>query len=135
MSDHSKALWRESSGSGAVLAATPMYIRRDGVDAVFSPTWPEQLAFIDVDGAGDYTLLDLAPRYLVFSGADLVIDAIGPAVAVLADDGAGGLEITTDLTRAAAADLFTDGDGNLWVIPRTADRLEAVAVNGDIQLY
>lgn len=135
MSEHSKALWRESSGSGAVLAATPLYLRFDGADVVFSPTWPEQLAFVDVDATGDYTLLDLTPRYLVFSGADLVIDAIGPAAALIADDGAGGLEVTTDLTRAAVADLFSDGDGNLWVVPRTADRLEAVTVAGNIQLY
>lgn len=135
MSDHSKALWRESSGSGAVLDAVPMYLRFDGADVVFSPTWPAQLEFVDADGTGDYMPLDLTPRYFVYDGTDLVIDTIGPAVALLADDGVGGIEVTTDLTRASIADLYADGDGHLYVVPRTRDRLEAVLVGGNIQLY
>lgn len=135
MSDHSKALWRESSGSGVVLAAAPMYLRYDGADVVFSAIAPAELAFFALGADGDYTLLDLVPRFFVFDGADLVIDAIGPAAAIIADDGAGGLEITTDLTRTPVADLLSDGAGNIYVVPRTADRLEAVTVGGNIQLY
>lgn len=132
--EHSKAIWRERSGSGIVLDAVPMYLRYDGADVVFSATSPAQLAFIRVV-APDVVLLDLAPRYIVFDGSDLVIGAVGPAVAVLADDGFGGIELTTDLSRAPIADLLADGAGNVWAVLRSADRLEAVTVAGNIHLY
>lgn len=132
---HSKAIWRESSGSGAVLDASPMFLVRSGADIDFSATGPEAFAFYDIDGSGDYTLLDLTPVFIVAAGADLDVNTVGPAAAVMADDGAGGIEITTDLSRTPIADLFFETGGDLVVVLRTRDRLEAALVGGNIQLY
>jgi hypothetical protein len=133
--DHSKALWRESSDSGAVLGAVPIYFIADGSDVIPSLTGPERFVFYDVEGDGSYHLLDLTPVYIVADGSDYAVNQVGPAVAIFADDGAGGIEFTTDLTRTPVADLFYDAGGDLWLVPRTTDRLDAVQLGGGIQLY
>lgn len=59
---HSKAIWRESSNSGLVPAAEPMFVVPDGDDITYSPTGPEAYAFYDV-GDGDFTLLPVTSAY------------------------------------------------------------------------
>jgi hypothetical protein len=132
---HSKAIWRESSRSGAVLDAVQVFLRYDGADVVFTTERPEQLAFYLL--SGDDILIDLnAFAYVVSDGSGgLSIDNIGPSFAVLADDGVGGIEVTTDLSRAAIADLRYDTSGDLWIVRRDATRLNALQVGGNTQLY
>jgi hypothetical protein len=129
-------LWRESSGSGVVQSAVPMYLVHDGSgNVVFSAAGPEELAYFGPFGDGAATLLDLTPGFIVASGGGYAINAVGPAAAILVDDGAGGLTISTNLALSPAADVLFDTTGAPWIIRRGAARLHAVAIAGNIQLY
>jgi hypothetical protein len=70
------------------------------------------------DGAGGYTF-----------------NQVGPAIAQLVDDGSGNAVISTDLTATPIADLFYDASGNLYVVPRDVDRLDAVQLGADVSFY
>jgi hypothetical protein len=133
---HSKAIWRDSALGADMHQPTPIYLKHDGADVVFSSDRPEELAFYQIDANGDYVLIDLLkPGYLVFSGSDYTIDAVGPAVAVLMADGA-DITISTDLTQIQVADLYYDvGGADVWIVRRDAARLDAVQVGDDVQLY
>jgi hypothetical protein len=120
-------LWRESSGSGVVQSAVPMYLVHDGSgNVVFSAAGPEELAYFGPFGDGAATLLDLTPGFIVASGGGYAINAVG---------GAGGLTISTNLALSPAADVLFDTTGAPWIIRRGAARLHAVAIAGNIQLY
>ena len=144
---HGSSLWQEPAGSGATPAVVPVFlVKAGGPLSVVGPdsatvegslAGPEQLAYGVVKQDGEYTLLDLAPIYAAASGADLVLNLIGPSAAIFADGGGGNLELTTDLTRAPVADLYADQNagGNRWLVRRPLTRLRAVQVRGAVHLY
>ena len=144
---HGSSLWQEAVGSGATPAAVPVaLVKAGGTLSVVGPdaatvsvslTATEQLAYGVVKQNGEYTLLDLAPIYAAASGADIVLNLIGPAVAVFADGGAGNIELTTTLTRAPVVDLYADVNvgANRWLARRPLTRLRAVRVRGAVHLY
>jgi hypothetical protein len=133
---HSKAIWRDSALGADMHQPTPIYLRRSGSDVVLSPDRPEDFVMYDIAGTGEYVMTDLTPVYLVSDGAGgLTFDQVGPAIALLVDDGAGGVVISFDLTATPIADLFYDTAGNLLVVPRAADRLDAVEVGDDVFFY
>lgn len=61
----------------------------------------------------------------------------GPAAAIFADGGAGNIELTTTLTRAPIADVYTDVHlgAHRWIHRRPLIRLNAVRVRGAVHLY
>jgi hypothetical protein len=143
---HGSSLWQEPAGSGGAPAIAPAYlVRSGGAFAVIGPdgqtvgtslTGPEALAYGVAKLNGEYALLDVAPVYVVASGADLVIAAAGPADAIFAAAGGGDVELTTDLSRAPIADLYYDEPHDtLWLIRRPLVRLGAVYVRGAVHLY
>jgi hypothetical protein len=106
------------------------------LDVVLSPNRPEDFVMYDIAGTGNYVMTDLTRVYLVSDGAGgLTFDQIGPAIALLADDGAGGVVVSFDLSATPAADLFYDTAGNLLVVPRTANRLDIAQVGDDVFVY
>lgn len=133
---HPSNLWSEPAGSGATPTLAAVYLVASGSDVVPSLSGPAGFQFVDVAQDGDYTLLNLAPVYLVNDGSgNAVPSSSGPAAFVLADDGAGGILVTSDLTRAPIADLLYDTGGDLWLVRRVCPRLEAVQVCGDVIFY
>jgi hypothetical protein len=133
---HSKAIWRDSALGAAVQQPTPMYLRRSGLDVVLSPDRPEDFVMRDVAGDGNYVMIDLTPVYLVSDGAGgYTFNQVGPAIALLIDDGSGNVVISSDLTATPIADLFYDASGSLYVVPRDADRLDAVQLGADVTFY
>lgn len=129
---HGSSLWREPANSGAVPSAAPIYFVSDGAGGVtLSLTGPERYAAYDVAQDGNYTLLDLTPVYLVSDGAGgYQPSTVGPALAILIDDGAGGITVSTNLALVPIADLYYDTGGNLWVVRRVCNRLHAVQISG-----
>jgi hypothetical protein len=133
---HSKAIFRDSALGALVHEPTSMYLRRFGSDVVLSPDRPEDFVMYDIAGDGNYVMTDLTPVYLVSDGAGgFTFDQVGPAIALLVDDGAGNVVISPDLSATPVADLFFDTAGNLLVVPRAADRLDAVQVGNDVAFY
>ncbi len=132
---HGLTLWTEPAGSGGAPGVVAVYFVKSGSDWTFSTTGPEQGAFIDVENNESYVLIDLTPVYLVADGGDFSVDQVGPAAAIFVDDGSGDPMFSTDLTLTPIADLFFDPSGDLWLVRRTAERLHAVQVRGDVQLY
>jgi hypothetical protein len=123
------SLWKEPANGGGTPAALGMLLRKSGSDWIWDTTGPEEGKFIDVDGLGDYTLIDLTPVYIVADGSDYTISTTGPAVAILVASGS-DLTLSTDLLAAPAADLFYDSGGDLVLVLRSCDRLDAVLVGG-----
>lgn len=128
---HSADTWTEPALGGATPVATAFVLTKSGSDWVWSTTGPAEGQFIDADGSGDYTLFDLTPVYIVASGSNYTISTTGPADAILVDAGSGNVSLSTDLLAAPVADLFYDPTGNLVLVRRTADRLDAVSVRGN----
>lgn len=127
-------LWTEPAANGGTPTPVAAYLVKDGVDWTFSTTGPEDGAFIDVDGSGDYTLIDLTPVYIVAAGSDYTISTTGPAAAIIVASGS-DYTISTDLTATAAAELYYDSGGDLVLVLTSRDRLEAVSIRGDIITY
>jgi hypothetical protein len=134
---HGATIWREPAGSGAVPSAVRVYFVPDGAGGVtISTTGPERYAAYDVAQDGNYTLLDLTPVYLVSDGAGGYQPSLsGPAIALLVDDGASGVTVSTNLSLTPIADLFYDTGGDLWLVRRTCPRLEAVQVGSNVYTY
>jgi hypothetical protein len=134
------AHWIEPAGSGASSSAQLAYLVLDGAgDWTYSTTGPAQADWIDWQGNGDAELLVLTPARIVADavpGDLLVTTSTASAVAaILADAGSGDIEVTTDLTRTAIADLYLDAAGNLVVVRRTATRRTAMQVSGGVIIY
>jgi hypothetical protein len=133
---HSKAIWRDSALGAAIGAPVPVYLHRSGSDVVLSTDRPEDFVMYDVAGNGNYVMTDLTPVYLVSDGAGgFTFNQVGPAIALLVDDGNGNVVISTNLAATPVADLFYDIDGNLLVLLRTADRLDGVQLGDDVFFY
>lgn len=120
-------------------AASPVYFVSDGMGGVtISLSGPERYAAYDPIGLGDYTMLDLTPVYIVADGGsgDMTINQIGPAIAILVDDGAGGVTLSTNLALTPIADLYYDTGSDLWMVRRSCKRLHAVQVGvAGVTLY
>jgi hypothetical protein len=137
MSDHSKALWRESSGSGVVLDAAPYAMRDDSGSAKWDAAANVLPRGAFVDYAGKYLLIDLATEYALEDvGGFYRLVAGGVAAARFVDTNGkylatvGAPDVDTD------ARVFADGGvGTLRVVPESADRLELVAIANRIRLY
>lgn len=127
-------LWTEPAANGGTPTPVAAYLVKDGADWTFSTTGPEAGAFIDVDGSGDYTLIDLTPVYIVASGLDYTLSTTGPAAAILVLSGS-DLTLSTDLTADPDADLYYDPSGDLWLVLASRDRLEAVSISSNIITY
>jgi hypothetical protein len=137
---HGTSIWQEPAGSGGAPGVVAVYLVDDGTgDLVWSPVGPADAAPIGWEGNGDYEILWLTPATIIASGGDLLITTTpggSPAAAIVADATAGDLEVTTDLTRAVAADVFVDGAGNPVVARRSAPRGAGVQMSdGSIMVY
>lgn len=134
---HGAAVWREPAASGGSPIVTPAYLQKSGANLIVSTTGPAQVALYDVTGSLDYKAIDLTIAiYIVSNGSGgLTVNTTGPAFGVIADDGVGGLQWTTDLTRPPIADLRYDLDGNIWTIRRTDVPLRIVDARGHRRFY
>jgi hypothetical protein len=128
-------LWTEPAANGGTPTPVAAVLVKDGVDWTFATDGSDaEGAFIDVDGSGDYTLIDLTPVYIVADGSDYTLSTTGPAVAIIVADGS-DYTISTDLTATAAAELYYDSGGDLWLVLTSCDRLDAVSINSSITTY
>jgi len=138
--------WRDGAADAAEAQRAVVTVNAGGdYEITADPTAAERARFLDRTGTQAYELLEisgvdgLAPGVIVAEGPDLRLTtralAAGAAEAAILVAEGPDLRISTDLARPRAADLFLDGRGNLAVCPRTADRLDLVAVGGTILAY
>lgn len=132
---HGSNLWTEPAGNGGTPTALALLLRADGSNWIWDTTGPEEGKFIVYRGDGNaYFLSLLTPRYIVESGSNLALSATGPADMVLADGGSGNLALSANAS-AITAELMDDPNGNVVMVLRSHNRLDAVRLRVNAYTY
>lgn len=133
---HSGSISTEQVGSGVAPAAQAAFLRKDTGAWMIGTTGPAQGAALD-PGDGSRTIFDTSAEYVFISdgAGGFQLAATGTPVAVLADDGAGGLVLTPIASGVKAGRALPDSRGDVTTVRNDAAELHFVSVGGNIMSY
>lgn len=129
--------WFEPASGDATLPLRAL-LTDNGTDFSLATEGEQDAAFVDVDGQGVYDLLNLSDRlYCVTDGAGgITLATSGTPIVQLNDNGAGGYELSSDLTQPEAAVFYASQDGSYCLaLPNGGNGIQMIAVGSDITLF
>lgn len=129
--------WSETAPNGAAPAVLGIRLIEDGgeyVPAVADVADAEPIDWHG-DGAEHEVLITSSPYVIIDNAGTLEVAASGTAAAILIDDGAGGLTMSTDLTAIEAGAFYLSVLGSVVAARFDASRVRFVRVRSVIRSY